>query len=187
MSGLPLASVSVFPARFFFSNWFSFTIKHSRASSQERGIQLRKRLPKGGADLVCNIRRYGLQGNATANVFANMRQSVACDVMIDHDDVIKRKHFPRYLPFVRGIHRWPVNSPHKGRWRGTLMFSLIYAWINGWINNREAGDLRRHRAHYDATVMRWPMMTYGSLQAEFIEIKQNDQIHRYWTPTLYLW
>ena len=44
-----------------------------------------------------------------------------------HDDVIKWKHFPRYWPFVRGIHRSPVNSPHKGHWRGTLMFSLICA------------------------------------------------------------
>ena len=42
-----------------------------------------------------------------------------------HDDVIKWKHFPRYWPFVRGIHRSPVNSPHKGQWRGALMFSLI--------------------------------------------------------------
>ena len=42
-----------------------------------------------------------------------------------HDEVIKWKHFPRYWPFVRGIHRWPVNSPHKGQWRGALMFSLI--------------------------------------------------------------
>ena len=33
------------------------------------------------------------------------------------------------------------------------MFSLIYAWINGWVNNREAGDLRRHRAHYDVIVI----------------------------------
>ena len=46
-----------------------------------------------------------------------------------------------------------VNSPHKGQWRGALMFSLICAWINGWVNNREAGGLRRHRAHYDVTVM----------------------------------
>ena len=61
--------------------------------------------------------------------------------------------FPRYWPFVRGIHRSPVNSPHKGQWRGALMFSLICAWINGWVNNREAGDLRRYRAHYDVTVM----------------------------------
>ena len=35
-----------------------------------------------------------------------------------HDDVIKWKHFPRYWPFVRGIHRSPVDSPHKGQWRG---------------------------------------------------------------------
>ena len=40
-------------------------------------------------------------------------------------DVIKWKHFPRYWPFVRGIHRSPVNSLHKGQWRGTLLFSLI--------------------------------------------------------------
>ena len=44
-----------------------------------------------------------------------------------HDDVIKWKHFPRYWPFVRGIHRSPVNSPDKGQWRGALMFSLICA------------------------------------------------------------
>ena len=47
----------------------------------------------------------------------------------------------------------PVNSPHKGQWRGALMFSLICVSINGWINNREAGDLRRHRGHYDVSVM----------------------------------
>ena len=70
-----------------------------------------------------------------------------------HDDVIKWKHFPRYWPFVRGIHRSPVNSPHKGQWRGALMFSLICAWINGWVNNRKAGDLGRYRAHDDVTEM----------------------------------
>ena len=80
----------------------------------------------------------------------------------EHDDVIKWKHFPRYWPFVRGIHRSPVNSTHKGRWRGALMFSLICVWIKCWVNNREAGDLRRYRAHYDVTVMveilwRWPI------------------------------
>ena len=70
-----------------------------------------------------------------------------------HDDVIKWKHFPRYWPFVRGIHWSPVISPHKGQWRGASMLSLICVWRNGWVNNREAGDLRRHRAHYDVTVM----------------------------------
>ena len=71
----------------------------------------------------------------------------------DHDDVIKWKHFRRYWPFVRGIHRSTVKSPHKGQWRGALMFSLIRAWINAWVNNGEAGDLRRHRAHYDVTLV----------------------------------
>ena len=47
-----------------------------------------------------------------------------------HDDVINWKYFPRYRPFVRGIHRWPVNSSHKGQWRGALMFSLICTLIN---------------------------------------------------------
>ena len=54
--------------------------------------------------------------------------------------------------FVRGIHSLPVNSPHTGQWRGALMFSLIFAWTNGWANNRYAGDVRRHRAHYGVTI-----------------------------------
>ena len=71
------------------------------------------------------------------------------DLFILHD-VIKWERFPRYWPFVRGIHRSPVNSPHKDQWRRDLMFSLICAWIGSWVNNREAGDLRRHRTHYDS-------------------------------------
>ena len=69
------------------------------------------------------------------------------------DDVIKWKHSQRYWPFVRGIHRSPVNSPHKGQWCGALMFSLICNWINSWVNDGEAGDLIRHCTHYDVTVM----------------------------------
>ena len=70
-----------------------------------------------------------------------------------YDDVIKWKHYPRNWPFMWWIHRSPVNSRHKGQWRGALVFSLICAWINGWVNYRETGDFRRHRAHYDVTVM----------------------------------
>ena len=72
-----------------------------------------------------------------------------------HDDIIKWKIFSRNWPFVQGIHRSPVNSPHKGQWRGALMFSLICVWINDWVNNREAGDLRQYSAHYDVIVMTW--------------------------------
>ena len=70
-----------------------------------------------------------------------------------HYDVIKWKHFPRYWPFVRGIHRLPVNSPHKGQWCRALMVSLICAWINCRVNNREACDLKRNRTHYHVTLM----------------------------------
>ena len=58
--------------------------------------------------------------------------SISSYLDISHDDVIKWKHFPRYWPFVWGIHRSPVNSPHKGQWYTTFVFSLICAWINGW-------------------------------------------------------
>ena len=85
-----------------------------------------------------------------------------------HDDVIKWKHFPRNWPFVRS--RWIPQT--KGQWRGALMFYLICVWINGWVNNREAGDLRRHLGHYDVNVMndiggnQWLML---SVAAEYID------------------
>ena len=68
-------------------------------------------------------------------------------------DVIKWKHFPRFWPFCVGNSTVTGGSPHKGQWREALMFSLIYAWINGWTNNRDAGEFRGHCAHYDAAVM----------------------------------
>ena len=61
--------------------------------------------------------------------------------------------FPRYWPLVWRIHRGPANSPHKGQLRGALMFSLICARINSWVNNGEVDDLRRNRTHYDVIVM----------------------------------
>ena len=66
-----------------------------------------------------------------------------------YDDVT----FSALLALCAGNSPAPVNSPHKGQWRGALMFSFIYAWINDWVNNREAGDLRRQRGHYDVIVM----------------------------------
>ena len=51
------------------------------------------------------------------------------------------------------------NSPVRGEFLAqrpvTRSFdvALICVWINGWVNNREVGDLRRYRAHYDVIVM----------------------------------
>ena len=89
----------------------------------------------------------------TKLAFFNVVTSIG--FLSSHDGVIKWKHFPRYWSFGRGIFRSSGNSPHKGQWRGTLMFSLICAWTNGHsLNNRDTGDWRRHRAHYDVTVTR---------------------------------
>ena len=56
-------------------------------------------------------------------------------------DVIKWKHLPGYWS--------PVDSPPKGQWHGALMFSLICAKINFWVNNCEAG----YCAHHDVVIM----------------------------------
>ena len=82
-----------------------------------------------------------------------------------HDDVIRWRHFPRNWPFVRGIHRsrW---IPHTKASDAELWcFSLICVWINGWVNNRQAGDVRRYRGHYDVIVMNltyqpFPLLSY---------------------------
>ena len=90
------------------------------------------------------------------------------------------KHVSRYWPFVWGIHRSPVNSPHKGQWCGALMFSLICGWINDWVNNREAGDLRRYRAHYDVTVMRLNVRSQTDWGAEDQAKKIRDSPSLWW-------
>ena len=61
--------------------------------------------------------------------------------------------FSGVIAICEGIYQPQVNSPHEGQWRGAWMFPLICAWTNGWANNRDAGDLRCHRAHYDVTAM----------------------------------
>ena len=87
-----------------------------------------------------------------------------------HDDVIKWKHFPRYWPLVRGIHRSTVVSPHKGLRRRDLMCSLTCGWTNSWANNRDAGDLRRHRAHYDVTLMCHQQTTQSDMNIRIKEM-----------------
>ena len=69
-------------------------------------------------------------------------------VAVWHNDVIKWKHFPRYWPFIRGIHRSPVNFAHKGQWRGALM-GFFYLRLNKRLSKQSRG----YRAHYDVTVM----------------------------------
>ena len=99
-----------------------------------------------------------------------------------HDDDNKWKHFPCYWSFVRGIRRSPVDSHHKGMWRGALMFSFICAWINGWINNHEADDHGRHGADYGITVM-----NLGSIASQSdTYLLSLDASHRSFLMIMYL-
>ena len=85
-------------------------------------------------------------------------------------------HFPRYRAFVWGIHWSPVNSPHKGQWRGVVMFSLICAWINGWVNNREVGDVKRHGVIMTSLYCHWLLSSPVYLQTLYNKCHYNDVI-----------
>ena len=61
--------------------------------------------------------------------------------------------FPALLDSCAGNSPVPGEFPAQSQWRGALMFSLIWTRTNGWVNNGDAGDLRRNRTHYDVTVM----------------------------------
>ena len=68
------------------------------------------------------------------------------------------------------------------------MFSLICAWVNGWVNDREAVDLRRHRAHYDVIVMNTDHICTNLVSSDnkpFREpklIKTRDRLLRHYDP-----
>ena len=74
-----------------------------------------------------------------------------------HDDVIKWKHFPRYWPFVRGIYPRTTASDAE-----LWCFLWSAPWLNGWVNNRAAGDLRRQCAHNDVIVKIWVNISSGN-------------------------
>ena len=77
---------------------------------------------------------------------------------------------------MRGIHRSPVNSSHKGQWRAALILSLICVWINGWVNNREAGDLRRYRANYEVSVIDYIQQIYRVAKPTF-SVGKDIELH----------
>ena len=88
--------------------------------------------------------------------------------------------FSALLALCEGNHRLPVDSLHKGQWRGALMFPLICTWTNGGANNRNAGNSRRHRADYDVTVM-----IYQKLQTNPILILPNiGTLWKKWVTTM---
>ena len=101
--------------------------------------------------LIGNL--YGVSSHVAA--YAHPCQFVSSCLwlnhVIAHYDVIKWKHFPVTGPLCEEFtgHRWIplIKASDPG-----LMFFFICAWLNDWLNNRVAGDLRRHRVHNDVTV-----------------------------------
>ena len=85
--------------------------------------------------------------------------------------------FSGLLALCAGNSPVPMNSPHEGQWRGAFMFSLICVWINGWVNNREAGDSRRLRGHYDVNVMCVSVFKHGI--GILLSFSNHDSIYHY--------
>ena len=135
-------------------NWFSLKISSVNVHSTLPGVNELTRHQSYKQTLKDFT--FVTQSPAPAQRNLSMHEWHATDLIDSgtHDDIIIWKHFPCYWPFVQWIHQSLVNSPHEDQWRGALMFSLICAWIKGWVNNHEVGDLRCPRTHYDVTVMR---------------------------------
>ena len=94
------------------------------------------------------MEKHASPGCATSLYSGKMHETNGSKTDPFNDDVIKWKHFLRHWPFVRGI-----VSPHKGQWRGALVFSLTCTWTNGLGKQSDTDNLRRHIAHYEVTLM----------------------------------
>ena len=92
----------------------------------------------------------GIYRHRSGSLYWWLGQMVNCMMT---PSTIKWKHFPRYWSFVRGIHRLSVDSLTKASDVDLWCFLWSAPETNGWANNGDAGDLRRHRAHYDVTVL----------------------------------
>ena len=98
-------------------------------------------------DIITNINFWSTKGRSVPRLSV-----IKANLMVTSSN---GNIFRVTVPFcgVFAGQRWTVNSPHTDQWRGAFIISLICAWINAWVNNREAGDFRRHRVHYNITVM----------------------------------
>ena len=129
--------------------WYNFQTKCSRVTSDDG--QLMQNIIFANSDPLVTIIERKVQWPTVLVIWRRNNGGSLTIVhyfgYTAHDDVIKWKHFPCHWFFVRGIHRYRWIPLTKARDAELWCLSLICAWINGWVNNREAGELRRHRAH----------------------------------------
>ena len=97
-----------------------YAIKQIKICAEYRDMLPRPRLDLSGTP---GLRPIGLSPGSWQTSL-NKAQPNHDHIISDklHNDVIKWKHFLRHWPILREIHRSPVNSRHKGQWRGTSMF-----------------------------------------------------------------
>ena len=134
--------------------------------------------PSANVVTLVNMGKCFTRTQRIVNVTKQKQSTTKPFAIYVHGDAIKWKHFLCYRPFVPGIlHQLPVNSPHEGRWLKALMFSLISAWTNGWVNSGDASDLRRHLVHYDVTVMCYLMNHFTDIfiRAALVARRNIDQ------------
>ena len=99
-------------------------------------------------DVICTVQKYAVNTKNVAKVLL-----VVFKVSFTGTKRVSWRHqMDTFSASLAICKRPPVDSPHNDQWRGVLMFSLICAWTNRWANNRDAGDFRCHRVHYDVTV-----------------------------------
>ena len=84
-----------------------------------------------------------------------------------HDDVMET--FSALLAICTGNSPVPGEFPAQRPVTRSFHVILICAWINRWVNNREAGDLRRYRAHYDVIVMYFPVARLSAAMLLIVE------------------
>ena len=90
-------------------------------------------------------------------------------LLLLHDDVINRKHFPRYWPL------WAESTGHRCIPLTNARDAELgyFLWTHGWANNRDASDLRHLCAHYDVTVMKMCVITFLGLLNNYSDYQNN--------------
>ena len=123
------------------SHWW-YAVAERKRSGSITVLQLMGPIP----NFPCPLRNSTPQTSSALTKMADPHTS--------HDDVIKWKHFPRYWPFVQEFtgHRW-IPRTKVSDMELWCFLSMICAWTNGRVNNQDASDLRRHRAHCYVIVM----------------------------------
>ena len=130
-------------------------------------ISARPSIPCLTSRFLAKLEYNGIDGTIRKWVFAflnNREQKVngsySSPVSVDSDVSRDTVLGPLLFPLTKE-RNFTGEFPSQRPVTWSLMFSLICAWTNGWINNRDAGNLRRHRAHYDITVIAGQQVIIG--------------------------